>query len=223
MLQAGGVPYALRVRDALSLYAAFFRDPLSVEEALSLTGLTTLAGRGIRSLSGGERQRVSLAMAIIGRPELVFLDEPTVGMDATARRATWAMIRDFAARGTTVILTTHYLGEAEELAQRVAILHGGRIVAIDTPASLVRAEKHASFSFATAKPIDGRALERVLNEPVRAENGWTVVDAPPTPALVARIAEHLASRDVLLTGLRIGSASLEEAFLRLTNGEDLDG
>jgi len=223
MLQEGGVPFALKVGEALSLYAAFYRNPLSIEEALSLAGLTGLAGRGIRSLSGGERQRVSLAMAIIGRPDLVFLDEPTVGMDATARRATWSMIRDLTSRGTTIILTTHYLGEAEELAQRVAILHGGKIVAIDTPASLVRAEKNASFSFATATPIDGVELARALNEPVRAENGWTVVDASPTPGLVARVAEHLASRDVLLTGLRIGSATLEEAFLRLTNGEDLDG
>jgi ABC-2 type transport system ATP-binding protein len=220
MLQEGGVPPGLTVREALRLYAAFYENPFPLRELIGLVGLGPLERRGIRSLSGGERQRVSLAMAVIGRPELVFLDEPTVGMDATARQATWALIRDLVAGGTTIVLTTHYLREAEELADRVGILHAGRMIAIDSPAVLVRGEGRASFSFSTAIPIDTSALGRSIGHEVSAQNGWYSVGAPATPARIASLTVALEREAVLLTGLRIGNASLEEAFLRLTDARD---
>jgi ABC-2 type transport system ATP-binding protein len=220
MLQEGGVPHGLSVREALGLYAAFYEDPFPVRELIRLVGLTHLERRGIRSLSGGERQRVSLAMAVIGRPELLFLDEPTAGMDAAARQATWGMIRDLVAAGTTIVLTTHYLREAEELAHRVGILHAGRMIAIDTPEALVRGGGRDSFSFSTATPVDRGWIEGALGLEVQAQNGWYSVSAPATPLRIASLTAALAKEDVLLTGLRVGNASLEEAFLRLTDTRD---
>jgi ABC-2 type transport system ATP-binding protein len=223
MLQEGGVPTGIRAREVLELFSRFYRDPVPVDEMLELAGLTGAAKTLGRHLSGGQRQRLSLSMALIGRPELVFLDEPTVGMDTKARRDTWAAIQELITRGTTVILTTHHLLEAEELADRVAIVHRGRLLALDTPSGLSELASMKTMSFSTADAIPSEELANVIGQPVALVNGSYRVDASPTPQLVASVTGWLADRNVLLSEMRVGGASLEEAFLILTEEEEDEG
>ncbi len=136
MLQDGGVYPAIRPLEALRLFASFYANPADPVELLGMVGLEDAARTRYRQLSGGQKQRLSLALALIGRPELVFLDEPTASMDPQARRATWEIVRRLQAEAVTVLLTTHFMEEAERLADRVAILHRGRLVALDSPAAL---------------------------------------------------------------------------------------
>lgn len=217
MLQEGGVPLGLRTGEVMRLFAALHADPMPRDEVLDLVGLTEQARTTVRHLSGGQKQRLSLGLALVGRPELVFLDEPTVGMDASARRATWRSIRDIVARGTTVILTTHHLDEAEALADRVAILGEGRIVALDTPENLSAASAHRSIEVTTVEPIDAVALASALSLEVHALGGTRVrIDVEPTPEVVANVTRALAERDILIREMRVATASLEETFLQLT-------
>ena len=136
MLQEGGFPPDLTVAETGRMWAGTLSAPRPVAEALGLVSLGHRAGVAVRSLSGGERRRLDLAMAILGRPEVLFLDEPTTGLDPESRRRTWLLIRELLGAGTTVVLTTHYLEEAEELADRLAIMHQGRIVRTGTPAEV---------------------------------------------------------------------------------------
>jgi ABC-2 type transport system ATP-binding protein len=136
MLQQGGLFPQITPREALRLFAAFYADPEQPEALLEQLQLTDVATTRFRQLSGGQKQRLSLGLALIGKPHLVFLDEPTAAMDPQARRATWNIIRALSQRGTTVLLTTHFMDEAEQLAQRVAIVDRGRLVALDSPAGL---------------------------------------------------------------------------------------
>ncbi|HEX5466174.1 MAG TPA: ABC transporter ATP-binding protein [Candidatus Limnocylindrales bacterium] len=136
MLQRADLWNQCRVGEAVRLFAAFYRDPLPVDEVLERVGLARLAGARYRTLSGGERQRLALALALVGRPELAILDEPTAAMDVTARRQTWELLRELRAGGATILLTTHLLDEAEQLADRVAIIDHGRLLAVGAPADL---------------------------------------------------------------------------------------
>ena len=181
-------------------------------------GLEESRGTRYRHLSGGQRQRLSLALALVGRPELVFLDEPTASMDPQARRATWDLIRGLTGQGVTVLLTTHSLEEAERLAGRIAIIDRGRLVALDTPADL-RHGAPAGLRFRARGGLDTAALGAALGVPVHeAEPGHYAVAGPPTPGQVAHLAAWLAGQDVLLTELTAGGRSLEEAYLALTAG-----
>src|SRR5688572_30534071 len=139
MLQDGGVAPSMRPLEALELFASFYASPTEPRALLSLVGLDDVVGTRYRALSGGQKQRLSLALALVGRPELVFLDEPTAGMDPQARRSTWEIVRTLKRAGVTVMLTTHFMEEAEHLADRVAIVDGGRLVALDAPAALGQA------------------------------------------------------------------------------------
>jgi len=136
LLQVAKVPETLRVREHIELFSSYYRKPLPIAETIAAAGLTGIEKRLFGELSGGQKQRVLFALAICGNPDLLFLDEPTVGLDVEARRALWARIRAFTARGGSVLLTTHYLDEADALANRVAVLNHGRIVAEGTPAQI---------------------------------------------------------------------------------------
>jgi ABC-2 type transport system ATP-binding protein len=138
MLQSGGVYPGVRAGEMLRLVASYAANPLDPAALMDRVGLTRVAGTTFRRLSGGEQQRLKLAMALVGRPELVFLDEPTAGLDPQARRATWALIEELRAAGVTVILTTHYLEEAERLADHVVIIDRGRAAVSGSPAELTR-------------------------------------------------------------------------------------
>jgi ABC-2 type transport system ATP-binding protein len=219
MLQDGGVYPQIRPLEALRLFASFYPCPEDPVDLLRLVGLEDAAGTRFRQLSGGQKQRLSLALALIGRPELVFLDEPTAAMDPQARHATWDIVRGLKARGVTVLLTTHFMEEAERLADRVAILHRGRLRALGSPATIGRRSDSGGIRFSAAPglPLDGLAERLGARGAIEERPGEYAVDLEATPASVAAVATWLAERDVLVSELRIAGQSLEDVFLRLTS------
>lgn len=224
MLQQGGIYPQIRPREALELFAAFYPRPADPAKLLRQVGLEDAASVPFRRLSGGQKQRLGLALALVGRPELVFLDEPTAGMDPQARRATWDLVRELKASGVTVLLTTHYLEEAERLADRVAIIDQGRLLALGSPADLMEVERARHARFLAPAGLDLADLQRRLPGATIVEErpGEYLIGAEITPALVADLAAWLRERDVLLAELRVGHRSLEELFLDLTGREIRD-
>jgi ABC-2 type transport system ATP-binding protein len=221
MLQEGGVYPHARPGEVLRLFAAYHRDPLDPDELLERVGLSAARRTRFRDLSGGQKQRLSLALAVVGRPEVVFLDEPTAGLDPAARRATWQHVRELQAAGVTVVLSTHLLDEAEELADRVAIVDHGRLVALGTPDELTHGE-HEELEFTALPGLDCAAIAAAVTAPVtEARPGRYVIHAATTPTRVARLAGWLEAQDVVLGELKAGKRSLEDVFLRLTD-EDVD-
>jgi ABC-2 type transport system ATP-binding protein len=223
MLQQGGLFPQITPREALSLFAAFYPRAEEPRTLIDVLELQDVARTPFRRLSGGQKQRLSLGLALIGRPDLVFLDEPTAAMDPQGRRNTWRLIRSLRGRGTTVLLTTHFMDEAEQLANRVAIIDHGRLIALDSPAGLRHAVSR-ELRFATDPPVSEADVASALDVPpsaVERENDGTfVLGVEPTPALIARLTAWLAERDALLTELRAGSRTLEQAFLALTDSRD---
>src|ERR1700758_5486500 len=218
MLQGGRVPETLRVREHIDLFSSYYEKPMSAAEVLAAVGLEKLRDRKFGDLSGGQRQRVLFALAICGDPDLLFLDEPTVGLDVEARRMLWDEIRKRIARGKTVLLTTHYLQEADALADRVAVIHQGEIIAEGTP-SEIKAQT-------AGKRI--RCISRLSIDILRQIPGVTEVkedrEAVEIHASIAEpVVRELLARDANLSGLEITSAGLEEAFLALTQDTARNG
>ena len=223
MLQDGGVATGMRVAEALHLTATYYDDPADPDDLLDLVGLADHRRSTWRTLSGGEKQRLSLALALVGRPDVAFLDEPTAGVDPAGRLAIRAIIDELRARGVAVLLTTHDLDEAERLADRVLIIDRGRLLADGTPAELMRATAGDEVRFAAAPALDTDALgARVGATVVESSPGEYVVAAPSTPALVAAITAWLAERDLPIADLRAGRQRLEDVFLRLTEEHGSD-
>lgn len=221
MLQDGGLYLTMTPREAVHLFATFYPHPNDPDELLSQVGLEDAAETRYRRLSGGQKQRLSLALALIGRPELVFLDEATAGMDPQARRLTWSMIRTLQETGVTVLLTTHYLEEAERLADRVAIIDAGRLIKIGTPSELAGAET-GGVRLRTAVPIDLEILRQLpAAESVHHDgDGLVELETTDAPRLLVEITGRLRDAGIPILELRVGSGSLEDLFLRLT-GEGL--
>lgn len=223
MLQEGGVYPLAYPAEVLRLFAAFHRDPLRPDELLERVGLADARRTRFRDLSGGQKQRLSLALALVGRPEVLFLDEPTAGLDPAGRRATWAHVRELQAAGVTVVLTTHLLDEAEELADRVAIIDAGRLVASGSPEELTHGE-HPAVEFSARSGLDVVALTAALGAPVsEPTSGRYRVEAANDPALVRDLAVWLERHDERLGELRAGRRSLEDVFLRLTAPHQVAG
>jgi ABC-2 type transport system ATP-binding protein len=218
MLQDGGVYQAIRPLEALRLFASFYASPEDPKGLIRLVGLEEATRTRFRQLSGGQKQRLSLALALVGRPELAFLDEPTAAMDPQARHVTWGIIRRLKARGVTVVLTTHFMDEAERLADRVAIIDRGRLVALGTPEDLRRrgGTGGVRFTARAALEVDGLAVTAGARSAIEERPGEYLVDVEPTPRIVALVAAWLAERDVLVTDLRVGRQSLEDVYLELT-------
>jgi ABC-2 type transport system ATP-binding protein len=216
MLQEGGVYPLARPAEVLRLFAAYHRAPLDPDELLERVGLDDARRTRFRDLSGGQKQRLSLALAVVGRPEIVFLDEPTAGLDPAARRATWDHVRELRAEQVTVVLSTHLLDEAEELADRVAIVDHGRLVALGTPDELTHGD-HDELAFTAIPGLDCAAIAAAVEAPVTEPRpGRYLVAAATTPSRVARLASWLEAEDVVLGELQAGKRSLEDVFLRLT-------
>ena len=216
MLQEGGVYPIARPFEVLRLFAAFHAQPREPAELLDLVGLTAVARTRWRHLSGGEKQRLALAIALVGRPDVVFLDEPTAGLDPAGRRLAWDVIRDLKASGVTVVLTTHLLDEAEELADRVAIIDHGQLVAIGTPAELTHGATD-EIRFTASPGLDLGALAAAIGAPVTEPHpGRYVLAAAPSSELVAGLTAWLHERGVTIGELQAGRRPLEEVFLRLT-------
>lgn len=216
MLQGGGSYSGIRVREMLELTARYSRNPLDPDWLIEVLGLEGVAKNTYRRLSGGQQQRLSLALALIGRPELVFLDEPTAGMDAQSRLAVWELIRALKKDGVTIVLTTHLMDEAEALADRVIIIDHGRKVAEGTPAELMDDNRGAQLTFETDHEVDLAALplKVVAQRPLH----YALADAP-TPATIAALTAALADQGVLLRRLDAAHATLEDVFLELTGRE----
>jgi ABC-2 type transport system ATP-binding protein len=224
MLQEGGFASDLTVAETVGMWAKCTTRPRPVDEAISMAGLAARAGTLVKNLSGGEKRRLDLSLAVLGSPELLFLDEPTAGMDPEGRRQTWRLIEQLQEQDTTIVLTTHYLEEAERLADRLAIMHRGRIAVSGTVADIVSA--HPSSLFFRLPP------------------GVTLADLPPLADLGAVDvkekdgAVHLATEDLQFTAtetllwardrdlglgeLHARSASLEEAFLHIAQSEEAE-
>ncbi|MEU6061094.1 ABC transporter ATP-binding protein [Streptomyces sp. NPDC047097] len=211
MLQEGGFPSDLTVAETVRMWAGCTTGARPVGEALELTGLGGRAAVRVKQLSGGERRRLDLALALLGRPEVLFLDEPTTGLDAEGRRETWRLVRRLREGGTTVLLTTHYLEEAESLADRLAIMHGGRIVAAGTPAE-VTAARPARIRFTLPEGVPAGRLPLSLR--AASEDGRRVeVRTPDLQQALGELLFWARESAVRLEGLDARSASLEEAFL----------
>nr|WTB32281.1 ABC transporter ATP-binding protein [Streptomyces sp. NBC_00830] len=212
MLQEGGFPSDLTVAETLLMWSGCTSAPRPTGEALELVGLSARARVRVKQLSGGEKRRLDLALALLGRPDVLFLDEPTTGLDAEGRRDTWELVRTLRDGGTTVLLTTHYLEEAESLAGRLAIMHRGRIVVAGTPAE-VTASRPARIRFELPGGIGARRLPLGL----RAAAGGRRIEIR-THRLQESLGELLRwaqESDVELLRLDARSASLEEAFLEI--------
>lgn len=221
MLQEGGLYPGARVGEIIKTFASFHDDHEDTDALLAKVGLAEHVKTLFRRLSGGQQQRLSLAVALVGKPDLVFLDEPTAGMDPVARRTTWEIIEKLKASGTTVVLTTHYLEEAEHLADRVGIVQHGKLLAEGSPAELVAAA--GRIRFVTGAELDLEALGSVVGAPVNEVGpGRYEVDLEATPERMAAIAGWAADRQVLLTELRAGASGLEEVFLEVA-GEEAGG
>jgi ABC-2 type transport system ATP-binding protein len=207
VLQAGGIYGHLTPREALRHWAGFYRAPRQVEEVLGLVGLSERADVRARKLSGGQLRRLDFALALIGDPDLIFLDEPTTGFDPEARRAAWETIRSLKALGKTILLTTHYLDEAQALADRVAIVKDGRILAIGPPRELGVGAAHYRVAYRDA---GGELVEVQTDNPTRTLHELT---------------EAALARGEQLEELSVGRPSLEDVYLELTAeaGDDAGG
>ena len=218
VLQQTGLEPYLTVSETVDMFRGFYPRPLPLDEVLEVVGLEEQRNQRVRRLSGGQQRRLDVAVGLAGDPELLFLDEPTTGFDPTARRGAWTMIRNLRTLGKTVLLTTHYLDEAQALADRVAIMVRGEIVAEDTPAGLVSADADAVIRF---RPPEGASLpgEPAVRE---AEDGLVEArTADPTRDLHALTSWALAE-GVALENLTVTRLSLEDVFLRLTDDGDAE-
>ena len=217
MLQSGSLLRDLTVRELVQMMAALFPRPLDVDEVLELTGSAGIAGQLTQKLSGGQAQRVRFALALIPDPELLVLDEPTVGMDVETRRAFWTTMRDFAARGRTVLFATHYLEEADAYADRIVLMARGAIVA-DGPPTEIKAMVGTRTIRATLPNVPAQELERlpgVTRVELRGE-AVTLVCSDSDRAIRALLERFPIARDLEITG-----ADLEQAFLQLTSEVEL--
>jgi ABC-2 type transport system ATP-binding protein len=218
MLQIGRVPETLRVREHIDLFSSYYANPLPRKEVVAAAGLEKFVDRKFGDLSGGQRQRVLFGLAICGDPDLLLLDEPTVGLDVEARRGLWDEIRNLVERGKTVLLTTHYLEEADALADRIAVINQGAIIAEGTPAEIKmqtsgkRIRCITSLGIASLRQISGVTEVSEDREAVEIH----AIEAEP-------VVRELLARDPGLSGLEITSAGLEEAFLALTHDNGRNG
>jgi ABC-2 type transport system ATP-binding protein len=219
MLQTGALIRDLSVQELLSMMASLYPAPLRVEEVLDLTGTRAFADRRTQSLSGGETQRVRFALALVSNPELLVLDEPTVGMDVESRHAFWAAMRAFAARGKTVLFATHYLEEADAYADRALLMANGEIVAAG-PTTQLKAMVGSRTIKATLPGVDPARLAALPGVSAADRRGDAIVltCSSSDDAIRALLAAYPEARDIEITG-----AGLEEAFLRLTGGAAADG
>ncbi|MBW7917065.1 MAG: ABC transporter ATP-binding protein [Trueperaceae bacterium] len=211
MLQVSGVPATLTVREHLTAFASYYPAPLGVEETIALAGLEGVANRLYGKLSGGQQQGLHFALAMVGNPDLLFLDEPTTGLDVASRRAFWSSVREFLGGRRTVVLTTHYLEEADALADRVVVLGGGKVLAEGTPdqikgrAALRRVRVTSGLTLAAARTLPG------VRKADRAGVNLTLLTADADATVRA-----LLAADPAAAGLEVTGAALEDAFLTLT-------
>jgi len=211
MLQVARVPETLRVREHIDLFSSYYPNPLPLETTIALCGLAGLENRKFGDLSGGQKQRVLFALALCGNPDLLFLDEPTVGLDVEARRALWDEIRKLIDRGKTILLTTHYLQEADALADRVAVINKGQIIAQGTPSEIKA--RTAGKRIRCSSQLDLKILQAIPGVvAVKQDRDQLEIQTAEAESVL----RELLALDPQLSGIEVAGAGLEEAFLALT-------
>ncbi|MDI1460544.1 ABC transporter ATP-binding protein [Catellatospora sp. KI3] len=214
-LQEAALPERLRVAEALDLFASFYPNPADPRALLADLGLAEVRDTAYGKLSGGQKQRLSIALALVGSPRIAILDELTTGLDPQARRDTWALIEQVRARGVTIVLVTHFMDEARRLCDRIAVIHDGRVAAVDTPDGLVaRVAAGQRVYFRTPAAVDEAALAALPGVDAVAHEGGELAVAG-RDVLLAVVTE-LARQGITPTELRVEQAGLEDAFIALT-------
>lgn len=216
VLQEAGMEDLFTARELISHYAGFYPSPLDVEEVIRFVGLQDKADERTRTLSGGQRRRVDLALGLIGDPDLIFLDEPTTGFDPSARRQAWDLVAGLCRVGKTVILTTHYMEEAYRLADRIAVIADGRLVALGTPAELMQRTKAGRNTIAFRLPTAGLELPPLEGE-ATVEDGMVQVMSPAATKDLQTLTGWALARHVELLDLRLNQASFEDSYLELVS------
>ncbi|MFI2261856.1 ABC transporter ATP-binding protein [Streptomyces tubercidicus] len=222
MLQSGGVYAGARAEEMLRHTATLHAHPLDVGTLIDRLGLGSCGRTPYRRLSGGQQQRLALAMAVVGRPELVFLDEPTAGLDPQARHATWDLVRELRADGVSTVLTTHFMDEAEQLADDVAIIDGGRVIAQGSPDELCRGGAENSLRFTGRPGLDLGSLLKALpadSAATEPASGVYRVHGKVNPQLLATVASWCAQNGVMPDAIAVERHTLEDVFLELTGKE----
>jgi ABC-2 type transport system ATP-binding protein len=223
VLQSSGVESEFTVREVIELYGGCYRNPRSLDEVIALVGLEEKVDARIGSLSGGQQRRIDLALGIIGRPELLFLDEPTTGFDPSARRKSWDLIEALGDDGTTVLLTTHYLDEAEHLADRVGVLSQGRMIAEGSPEQLIGQVSGTvvSFMMSHTAAVDNirRTVSDLLGVEVRVSGRLVEANVEAPTAAVHRLTGWALEAGHELESLSVTRVSLEDVYLSLTNDD----
>ncbi|MEU5824507.1 ABC transporter ATP-binding protein [Streptomyces sp. NPDC047803] len=222
MLQSGGIYSGARADEMLRHMAKLHAHPLDVDALTERLGLGSCGRTSYRRLSGGQQQRLALAMAVVGRPELVFLDEPTAGLDPQARRSTWDLVRELRADGVSVVLTTHFMDEAEELADEVAVIDAGRIVAQGSPEALCRGGAENTLRFTGRPGLDLGSLLKALpdgTEAAELSTGAYRITGDIDPQLLATVTSWCAQHGVMPSGISVERHTLEDVFLELTGKE----
>lgn len=213
MLQVGGVPGEMTVSEHLRLFRSYYARPMPMDELVEIAGLEKLLKRRFGQLSGGERQRTLFALALAGDPDILFLDEPTVGLDIATRRSLWAQVRALSSRGKAVLLTTHYLEEADALASRIVIINNGRTVRAGTPGEIKALSSLRIVRCKTALPLDAlRNMRGVLSASYEPALGQTMLETSEPEVLL----RDLLLQDSTLSDFEIITRPLEDAFLALT-------
>ena len=216
MLQDGGLPTGVKAQEMLAHVARMYADPRDLGELSERLGLGSFARTTVRRLSGGQRQRLALAAAIVGRPELVFLDEPSAGMDPQTRHAVWDLVRELRDEGVAVVLTTHLMDEAEDLADHVVVVDHGRVIAQGSVPSLVSSSDDSTLRLETAPGLDLRTALGTGFDVTEPRDGSYTVTGAVGPDTVAAVTAWLATQGALATRLTVGRRTLEDVFLDLT-------
>ena len=221
VLQEAGFDEQFRVVELVEMYAGLYPHHRDVDEVIALVGLTDKRDARTKTLSGGQRRRLDLALGLVGDPELLFLDEPTTGFDPSARRRTWELIASLRELGTTILLTTHYMEEAERLADRVAVLVAGRIVVEGTPAELVARDATAMIAFHLPECVAAQGLPTLSAPATVVGADVSLRSADPVGDMWA-LTDWARANDARLIGLTLTRPSLEDVYLQLTGGEPGD-
>lgn len=215
-LQESELPDKLRVDEAMQLYSSFYREPADWRDLIEALGLRTKLGTQFQNLSGGQKQRLSIALAMVGNPRVVVLDELTTGLDPQARRDTWDLIEQVRSRGVTILLVTHFMAEAERLCDRLAVIDSGRVVAVDTPAGLVsRVDDQQRLTFRPSSPLDHSTLTALAEVTSVDEVGGQLM-VTGTGDLLFAVTTVLARSQITAADLRLEQTSLDDAFVALT-------
>lgn len=220
-LQESELPAKIRVKEAMQLYSSFYRSPTDWRELIDVLHLNDKLGSQFRHLSGGQKQRLSIALAMVGNPKVVVLDELTTGLDPQARRDVWGLVEDIRDRGVTVVLVTHFMEEAERLGDRLAVIDGGRLVALDTPVGLISGMDKHRVRLRAAVPFD-HALLAALPQVASVERAGNHIIVTGRADLLPAVAAAIAAHGVTATELREEPITLDDAFVSLTGRRPIE-